>query len=160
MDIVVRVTVIYLFIFFAMRVLDKREFGELAPFELVTLLLIPEIVSDALVGEDSSLTGGLIGIATLILLVFFISVISHLSRKIENVVEGYPAILINHGQLLENTLNVERVNPGDIFTAMHRSGIEHMDQVKWAILESDGKISIIPEEKRRSVSEEEEGVIT
>lgn len=144
MEIVFRVTVIYLFILIGMRFLGKREFGQMSPFELVTLLLIPEIVTDAITAGDSSLIGGIIGIATILILVFLTNVITHINKPIERIVEGSPTVLVRDGKFLENALNEERVSTGEVFNEMHKAGIEQLEQVRWAILENDGKISIVP----------------
>ncbi len=75
MDIVLRITVVYLFVLVGLRILGKREFGQLSPLELVSLLMIPEVVSQAMVGSDYSLTTGLTGLATLLVLVFLTSLL-------------------------------------------------------------------------------------
>ncbi|MEX0649131.1 MAG: YetF domain-containing protein [Balneolaceae bacterium] len=159
MEIVLRVTIIYLFVLVGMRILGKREFGQMSPFELVTLLLIPEIVTDTLTGDDSSLTAGLIGVTTIFGLVFIITIITHISKRAEKVMEGSPTVLVIDGRILEDALNQERVNADEIFIEMHRTGVERLEQVKWAILENDGKISIVPGEKSNSGHQESESII-
>jgi uncharacterized membrane protein YcaP (DUF421 family) len=144
MDIVLRIAVIYVFVLFALRILGKREFGELAPFDLVVLLLIPEIVSNALMREDHSVTNALVAISTLLVLVFLTGVLNYRFTWFERIVEGRPTTLVRHGQLVPQALHRERVAPGEVLDAMHKVGLEGMPQVKWAILEGDGKITVIP----------------
>lgn len=146
METMLRVTVFYLVILVSLRILGKREFGQLSPLELITLLLIPELVSQALLREDFSMTNGLIAIMTLFVLVYFTSLLSHMSEKVEQVVSGKPAILVQHGKFIDEHMNRERVSPEEVFDAMHHSGLYDLKQVQWAILETDGKISIIPED--------------
>jgi uncharacterized membrane protein YcaP (DUF421 family) len=146
METVIRVTIVYLVIMVGLRLVGKREFSELSPMELVTLLLIPEMVSQALVREDFSLTNGIIGVATLISLVFLNSLLRQKSKRFETLIEGTPSILVQHGDFVTATMNKERVSPGDIFGAMHEVGLYQLAQVKWAVLESDGRISVVPEE--------------
>lgn len=146
METVIRVTVFYLVILISLRILGKREFGQLSPLELITLLLIPELVSQALVREDFSMTNGLIGIITLFVLVYFTSLLSHMSEKVEQVISGKPAVLVQHGKFIDEHMNQERVSPEEVFDAMHHSGLYKLEQVQWAILETDGKISIVPED--------------
>lgn len=146
METVLRVAIIYFFILVGLRLLGKREFSQLSPFELVMLLLIPELVSQSLIREDFSLVNGLVAVSTIMVLVFLTSLLSHASRRFERVVQSSPAVLVHHGRLIEATLNKERIAPGEIFDEMHKSGLERLEQVKWAILESDGKIAVIPEE--------------
>lgn len=145
METVLRVAVVYLFIFIGLRVMGKREFGQLAPMELMTLLLVPEIVSQSLIREDFSLTNGLIGVATLFALVFFTSTMTHVSQRFESVAEAKPTVLAHHGKLIPEHLNRERVSPQEVYTELRKNGLERIEQVRWAVLESDGKISIVPE---------------
>jgi uncharacterized membrane protein YcaP (DUF421 family) len=144
METVIRVFVIYIFILIGLRILGKREFGQLSPLELVSLLMIPEIVTTALTREDHSLTNALIGVSTLFSLVFLTSVIMQWSRKAEQLIAGKPAVLVYDGQYIAENMNRERITPDEIFTEMHKSGLETLEQVKWAVLEPDGKISIVP----------------
>jgi uncharacterized membrane protein YcaP (DUF421 family) len=146
METVIRVTVIYAFIIVGLRIMGKREFGQLSPLELVTLLIIPEILTEALVSDDHSVTNALIGTTTLLSLVYFISLWQHHSHRVHEMIGGKPTVLAHRGRLLEDQLNQEHVTPGEIFGEMHKRGLERLEQVKWAILETDGKISIIPED--------------
>lgn len=146
METVIRIGLVYLFILVGLRVLGKREFAQLSPMELVTLLLIPEIVSQAMVTEDFSLTNGFIGIATLFVLVFLNSLLTHVSRTAETIVQSSPTVLIHHGRLLTRNLDEERVSADELQSQVRMAGLERLEQVKWAILESEGKISIVPEE--------------
>lgn len=150
METVVRVLVVYLFILAGLRVIGKREFSQLSPFELVTLLLIPEIVSQALTREDYSMTNALVGVSTLFCLVFATSVIAQRSTKMEKVIDGTPSVLVHHGRFIEKALNQERVTPGEVMEQARMAGIERPDQIRWAILETDGRISIVPEDQSDS----------
>lgn len=146
METVLRVAVIYLFILIGLRALGKREFSQLSPFDLVTLLLIPEIVSQALVTEDFSLTNAFIGLSTLFMLVLLTSVIAHLSKGAEQVIEGKPSVLISQGTFVPENMDRARVSPDEIYSEMHKQGLARIEQVQWAILEPDGRIAFIPSE--------------
>lgn len=148
METVIRVAVIYLVILVGMRLLGKREFSQLSPLELVTLLMIPEIVSQSMIGEDFSVTNGVIGLTTLFSIVFITSLLKHKSQKIEKAIEGQPSLLIAHGKPIEENLNRERLTPDEVFSEMHKTGLDRLEQVKWAILETDGKIAIVPEDAK------------
>jgi uncharacterized membrane protein YcaP (DUF421 family) len=145
MDIIVRVIVVYLFLLVALRIMGKREFSQMTPMELVTLLLVPEIVSQGMVGDDFSLTNGVVGIATLFVLVYATSAATHANRRIESVVASRPTVLAHHGRLIEENLNRERISPDEVYAQLRMSGLERIDQVRWAVLESDGKIAVVPE---------------
>jgi uncharacterized membrane protein YcaP (DUF421 family) len=148
MDTVIRVVVIYLFIVFALRIMGKREFSQLSPLELVTLLIIPEVVSQSLVREDFSLTNALIGVATLLSLTFVASVLQYRHKRVEEAMFGTPSVLVQHGRFVEESLHKEHIPPAEVFAAMHESGLEKLSQVKWAVLEQDGRISIVPVDDR------------
>jgi uncharacterized membrane protein YcaP (DUF421 family) len=142
-----RVIFIYVFILAGMRVLGKREFGQLGPMEFISLILIPDLVSQGVVGDDFSMTNAVIAVSTLFAMVFITSVAVHISKRAEVLVEGVPVVLAHDGKLIPGVMNKERVTAEELFAEMHKSGIEGLKQVKWAILDSDGKIAIIPVEK-------------
>lgn len=146
METVVRVSAVYLVILAGLRLLGKRELSQLTPLELVTLMLIPEIVSQSMIGDDFSFTNGVIGLTTIFSLVFLTSFLRHKSTTIERLTEGVPSLLVERGKFIEENLNKERITPDEVFSEMHKSGLEYLAHVKWAILETDGKISIVPED--------------
>lgn len=149
METVLRVLFVHLFLLFALRVMGKREFSEITPIELVMLLLIPELLQEALVGHDPSLTNSLIAICTLFLLVFLNSVVTYLNPRAERVVESSPSVLAHEGRLVERNMRKERITPDELLSTIHLQGYEELDQVKWAILQSNGQIAVIPKEEAR-----------
>ena len=90
------------------------------------------------------MTNAVIGATTLFLLVFVTSAASYRSRRFARVMQATPRVLVQRGALVEDNLNRERIAPEDIFSAMHKVGLQNLEDVKWAILESDGKIALIP----------------
>jgi len=164
METVLRVAAIYLLVFAGLRVMGKREFGQLSPLELVTLLMIPEIVSQALTGDDYSITNAAIGVATLLVLVFATSLLMHRFKAAERIIAGEPAILVRHGRLLEDTMNAARVTADEVFEEMHKVGLTRLEEVDWAILEPDGRIAVVAvpppgDEPRRTMRAEDERVV-
>jgi uncharacterized membrane protein YcaP (DUF421 family) len=144
MSIVVRIAVIYVFLLIALRLMGKREFGQLSPFELVTLLLIPEILTEALHEGEASLTSAFIGVSTLLSLVFITSLLAYRSPWFGRWTEGEPVVLVKHGDLVASAMHRERVTPQEIVSELHKSGLERLEQVRWGVLEPDGKISFVP----------------
>jgi uncharacterized membrane protein YcaP (DUF421 family) len=142
---VLRVVIIYLFLMVSLRILGKREFGEMSPLEFISLLLVPELVSNALQGEDYSLVDAIVGISTLFALTVITSLLIHVSKTAEKVITGEPTVLIHHGRILDKSMNKERVTLDEILSEIHKAGLERVEQVAWAILEGDGKIAIVPE---------------
>ena len=139
-----RVVFVYAFLMAAFRLTGKREVGQMSPFELVTLLLIPELFSSALNRNSQSVGLATTAVATLFLLVVLTGLLTFSSRKAEEILEGRAAILVRDGVLIEKTLRRERVTPEEIFTEMRLAGVDHLEDVRWAILETEGKIAIIP----------------
>jgi len=144
METVIRVVVVYALVWACFRILGKRELTQMSPFELVTLLLIPQLFSRALTRQDYSMTNAIIAATTLCTLVFITSAMSYRSRGFARIVQARPTVLVQRSTLIEEHLNRERIAPEDIFSAMHKVGLERLDQVEWAILESDGRIALIP----------------
>lgn len=143
MEIVLRITFVYLVLTVAFRVLGKRELSQLSPFELVMLLLIAEIVSPSLTAGDESLTAAMFGVATLLCLAVLHSVLTYRFKGLRSLSEAPPTLLVRHGKILEASIHKERVRPDEIFSEMHKTGIEELSQVKWGFLEPDGKMSFV-----------------
>jgi len=144
METVIRVTIIFAFITIALRIIGKRELGEMSPNDLVLLLLIPEIVSQALIREDFSLTNGLIGASTLLSLVLINSIFSYKFKRYNRLIEGKPVVLFYHGKFIEGALDRERITIDEILSEIRTTGHDKFEQMKWIVLEPDGKISCIP----------------
>jgi uncharacterized membrane protein YcaP (DUF421 family) len=107
------------------------------------LLLIPQFFSRALTRQDYSMTNAVVAATTLFSIVLLTSTASFRFTGFRHFMESKPTVLVSHGELLPSSLRRERIAPEEIFSAMHKSGIETIDQVAWAILESDGRIAII-----------------
>jgi uncharacterized membrane protein YcaP (DUF421 family) len=146
METVIRIVILYTVIIAGLRILGKREFGQLSPAELVTLLIVPEIVSPALVRDDPSLTNAIVGTTTLFSLVFLVSLLMHHVRPLEKVISSSPTLLVSDGRFLAENMNKERISPDEIYTEMRKVGLHELAQVRWVVLESDGKLSVIPRE--------------
>jgi uncharacterized membrane protein YcaP (DUF421 family) len=144
MWIVVRVAFIYAFLLLAMRGLGKREFAQLSAQEVILLLLVAETLQQAMVGDDFSMSAALIAASTLMLCAFLTSVVTHRFKRAEKFISGEPAVLVYDGKMLRRTMDRERVSSDEISVELRRVGLESIDQVRWALLESDGHISVIP----------------
>lgn len=124
------------------RVIGKRELGRLSPFELVTLMLIPEVLSNSLQGEDT-LVQGLAALCTLFALVLGISLAAQRFPKFQAALEAPPTLLVVDGALVERQMNLERIAPEELLSEMRKEGIANLEQVKWAVLESGGHITFV-----------------
>lgn len=151
MALVVRAIAIYVILMVLMRASGKRQFSELTAFDAILLLIISEAVQQALLGEeDFSLTAGIILIVTLVSIDILMSHIKQWWTKADLVLEGAPVLLLDDGELIDKAMDRERVDESDILAAARETfGIESLDEIRYAILERTGSISIIP---RQSVA--------
>jgi uncharacterized membrane protein YcaP (DUF421 family) len=157
METVIRVFLLYLFIIVGLRILGKREFSQMSPIELVTLMLIPDILSQSLVHDDFSLTNGIVAITTLFSLTFITSLLAHRSKRAERLIGGVPVILVQDGTLIEGAMNRERVSVDELYAQLHQNGLQMLAQVRWAILETDGRIAIVPKDDADSQPNTDDG---
>lgn len=144
METVLRVAIAYAFIVFGLRITGKRTFGQLSPADLVVLMLIPEFFQQAVAREDFSMTNALVAVSTLLVLTMVTETLSYRFRRLGTVVNGSSETVVSHGQLRTERMDRERISPDEILDAMHRVGLERLEQVKWAVLYPDGNIAIVP----------------
>ena len=143
MDIVLRATVIFVALYLLMRLMGKRELGQMTPFELIVLVVIGDLIQQGVTQNDFSLTGAVIAISTIAFLALVMSWASYLWPRAERILEGQPQVIVRDGELLTANLRRNRLTLSEIESEMRLSGIAHMRDVKWAILEPRGKISFI-----------------
>jgi uncharacterized membrane protein YcaP (DUF421 family) len=132
------------------RVAGRRTMSDLSPFDFVLLLIISELVQQAVVADDPSLTNAFILCSSLVALDIGLSLLKLASPRLERVLDGSPALLVRHGKLIEPTLRAMRLDEGDILSAAHTSqGLERIDQIRLAVVETNGEISVVPEPDAR-----------
>jgi uncharacterized membrane protein YcaP (DUF421 family) len=148
MEIIFRTLTIYLFLLVIFRLSRKRSLSELSTFDFILLLVISEATQNALIGEDYSVTTGLVVVTTLVMADLALSLVKKRYKVIEKITEGVPVVIVDHGKLLEERLKRTHVSQDDILqTARISQGVERMEQIKYAVLEASGGISIIPMEQ-------------
>ncbi|MBS1971248.1 MAG: DUF421 domain-containing protein [Bdellovibrionales bacterium] len=145
-EFVFRGAVIYTFVFILFRLTGKRQVGQLTPFDLVLLLLIGNAVQNSMNAGDNSITGGLILSITLVALNVGVDRLTFASKKIQQVVEGSPKVLIHNGKVNHEMLDHEKVTMRDLELALRQEGVMDTATVRFAILESNGQISVIKKE--------------
>lgn len=147
MDEVLRAAAIYAILLVIFRLAGKRSMAEVTPFDFVLILIFSEALQNALVDNDTSLTVGLTVVTTLLMLNILMSLVKQRSPRIELLLEGVPIVLMDEGKLLTERMNKARVDEGDILEAARlQQGIDSLDQVRTAVLERSGGISIIPKQ--------------
>jgi uncharacterized membrane protein YcaP (DUF421 family) len=142
--IVLRTIAVYVFILAGFRLTGKREVGQLAPFDFALVLLIANAVQNAMVGPDTSLVGGMVAAAVLLLLNFFLGRLASNNRKVERLLRGHARVLISRGKLFEEALRHESVSHEELMQALRESGCTTLQDCRLAVLEVDGSISVIP----------------
>lgn len=148
MDAILRGATIYFVLLVIIRLSGRRTLGETTTFDLVLLLIIAETTQQALLGDDFSITNSVLLITTLIAIDIAISHLKTRSPFAEQVLDGVPMILVENGRPLHGRLRKSRMDEHDVLAAARRlRGLERMDQIKYAVLEADGSISIIPRER-------------
>ena len=139
---VLRAAVGYLFLLVAFRVLGRRQLGQLTNFDLVVVLVVANVLQNAMIGDDSSLMGGLIGAGTVLGLNAFVAAAVFASRHVEQLVDGDPIVIARNGQLLPGPLRRELITENEVLAAARHAGIEDLAGVRLAILETNGEISV------------------
>jgi uncharacterized membrane protein YcaP (DUF421 family) len=145
MDLVIRGAAIYLFLLFVMRMSGNRQLSQTTTFDLILLLVISEVTQQAFVGDqDFSITAAVVLILTLVGLDIVLSLIKQRSSGAARVLEGIPMLLVDDGKPIKETMDKERIAIEEIMaTARENYGIDDLKQVRYAVLEADGKISIV-----------------
>lgn len=142
MEKVLRAAVGYVFLLIAFRVLGRRELGRLTNFDLVVVLVVANVLQNAMIGDDTSLTGGLIGAATVLGLNALVAAAVYASRDVERIVDGDPVVIVADGRLVRSTLRRELITENEVLAATRNAGIQELADVRLAILESTGEINV------------------
>jgi len=147
MDAVLRAAVMFALLMLIFRITGKRTLAQITTFDFVLLLIIGEATQQALLGDDFSITVAILVIITLLLMDAALDVIQQRFPRVGPILDDVPLILVEQGATIDKHLKEARVAPEDILEAARdKQGLERMDQIKYAVLERTGSISIIPKE--------------
>jgi uncharacterized membrane protein YcaP (DUF421 family) len=138
---VLRPILVYIFLVGGLRLAGKRELAQLNPFDLVVLLTLSNTVQNAIIGDDNSVTGGIIGAATLLGLNYLVVRFLYGHERLEHLVEGDPDVLIEDGEIQFDRLRKELVTLSELESAAHRQGFASLDEVQRAVLEPGGTVA-------------------
>jgi uncharacterized membrane protein YcaP (DUF421 family) len=151
MDLVIRGMAIYLFLLLIFRVSGKRSLRNATTFDFVLLLIVAETTQQALVGDDASVTGAFVLIVVLVGTDVLLSLVKRWAPRLDRLIEGQPLVILRNGVPLRRRMHIERVDEEDILMAAREShGLVRLEQVKRAVLERNGGISIVPRHSRKS----------
>lgn len=147
-EFVVRGLIVYIFMLFILRLTGRRQIGQMSPFDLVLLLVLSNAVQNSMNGGDNSVLAGIILSITLIGLNSLIAWVTYRSKKIENLIEGKPQILIHNGHVYEDVMSHEKLTHQELEAALRREGVATIADVHFAILETNGDISVRSKSQR------------
>ena len=147
MDLVIRATVVFFFIYLVTRAAGKRELSSMEPFDLILLIVMGDLVQQAITQSDYSVTGALIVISTITVLTVFVSWVNWRFRRMRSTLEGQPVVLVENGKMIETNMKRERITPEDIESEGRQQQVTSIEDMRWALLETNGRISVIPDSK-------------
>jgi len=144
MDLVLRATVIFFFVFLVTRAVGKRELSSLEPFDLILLIVIGDLVQQGVTQSDYSVSGAITVISTMALLTVALSYVSFRVQRLRPVLEGEPVVLVEDGQTIERNMKRERITRDDLEAEARQQQVASIEDIRWAVLETTGNISVIP----------------
>jgi uncharacterized membrane protein YcaP (DUF421 family) len=143
MDLVLRTIVVFAFILIVTRIIGRRELSGLEPFDLILLVVLGDLVQQGITQSDYSVTGALLVIGTLAVLTILVSTLSYRVRPLRPVLEGEPMVLVENGRPIERNMRRERLSIEEVAAEARLQQIESLQDVRWAVLETNGRISFI-----------------
>jgi uncharacterized membrane protein YcaP (DUF421 family) len=143
-----RGAIVYFFLLLLLRLTGRRQIGELSPFDFVLLLILSESVQNSMTGGDESVAGGLISATTIVGLNALVGYATFKSKKIEDLVEGKPEVIIHNGKIFQEVLERHRITKDELGEALRLTGCGAADEVQLAILETNGEISVVQRKKK------------
>jgi uncharacterized membrane protein YcaP (DUF421 family) len=149
-----RPIVVYVFLVILLRVFGKRELAQLNPFDLIVLLSLSNTLQNAMIGDDNSITGGLIGAFSLCAINYVVVRFLFKHHRLDQWIEGKPAVFIKDGKLRPRALAKELLSRSELLTIAHRQGFASLDEIESCVLESGGTFSIEPKLPRPSARDQ------
>jgi uncharacterized membrane protein YcaP (DUF421 family) len=145
MDSIIRAAVVYVVLMLLFRIAGKRTLNEITTFDFVLLLIISEATQQAMIDNDNSMTNAMLLVTTLVGLNILISVLKQRFKSFEKLIEDLPLVIVENGKVLKQRMDKNRVDEDDVMEAAREmQGLERLEQIKYAVLERGGAISIIP----------------
>lgn len=141
-ELIVRSLIVYVFLLVLIRLTGKRQIGQLAPFDLILLLVLSNAVQNAMNGGDNSVQAGLISAVTLVALNYGIGYATFRSKRIEAIIEGRPQLLIHNGHLYKDVMKQQRLTQHELDAALRRQGVNDIGRVHMAMIENNGEITV------------------
>jgi len=147
MDVVIRSAVMFVFVWALMRLIGKRELGQMEPFDLIVLVVIGDLLQQGVNQQDLSVTGAFLAIGTIALLTLLWSWLSFRFKPVRAALQGRPVVLVEDGRAIEENLRRERVTVEELQAQARLRQIASLSDVRWAIIETNGQVSFLPKQR-------------
>ena len=141
-ELIIRGIIVYILLIVLLRLTGKRQIGQMAPYDLVLLLVLSNAVQNAINGGDNSVTAGVISAATLVGVNYLVGIATFKSKRIESLIEGRPQILIHNGKLFSEVMERAHLTHHELNASLRKEGCACIEDVHYAILENNGQISV------------------
>jgi uncharacterized membrane protein YcaP (DUF421 family) len=146
MDLAIRAVALFCFVYLLTRIIGRRELSSMEPFDLILLIVIGDAIQQGLTQDDYSVTGALIVIGTFAILQILISYLSYRFPRLRPALDGEPMVVVQDGKVIEKNMKRERITLEEVMVEARLQQVASLDQIAWAVLETSGKISIIPKQ--------------
>ncbi len=146
MDLAIRAVVLFTFVYLLTRIIGRRELSSLEPFDLILLIVIGDAIQQGLTQDDYSVTGAVIVVGTFAVLQVAVSFLSYRFKPLRRVLDGEPIVVVQDGKPVERNLRRERLTIEEVMVEARQQQIASMDDIAWAVLETSGRLSIIPKQ--------------
>jgi uncharacterized membrane protein YcaP (DUF421 family) len=144
MDLVFRAIALFCFVYLLTRIIGRRELSSLEPFDLILLIVIGDAIQQGLTQDDYSVTGALIVVGTFGLLQVLVSFLSYRFPRLRPALDGEPTVVVQDGKPIDRNLRRERLTLEEVLVEARQQQVASLDEIAWAVLETSGKVSIIP----------------
>ena len=144
MDIVIRAFFAFVFVFVITRLIGRRELASLEPFDLILLVVVGDLIQQGVTQSDMSLTGAVLATGTFAVMVLVVSYLGFRFRRLQPLLDPQPLIVVQDGEVIESNLRKERMTVDELHAEARAQQIASLDEVQWAVLESNGRVSFIP----------------
>ena len=146
MDLAIRAVALFGFVYLLTRIIGRRELSSMEPFDLILLIVVGDAIQQGLTQDDYSVTGALIVIGTFAVLQILVSYLSYRFPRLRPALDGEPIVVVQDGQAIEKNMKRERITLEEVMVEARLQQVASLDQIAWAVLETSGKISIIPKQ--------------
>ena len=151
-ELILRALIVYVFLLALLRLTGKRQIGQLSPFDLVLLLVLSNAVQNAMNGGDNSVLAGIILASTLVAANGLVGLLTLKNKKLEGLIEGRPEVLVHNGKVYEGVLHRQKLTMHELNAALRAVGCSCVEDVKYALLEANGHISVVPRHSKKSAT--------